>query len=178
MNITPSQISNLGNNEIFVFGSNLKGDHAGGAAKFAVNKFGAEMGNADGIQGNSYAIPTLSGPAHDPSQLEKLKLPLNVIRTYVNKFISFANNNQNLFFYVTPIGCGIAGFTENEIAPLFKDCLGMDNVALPESFINIIGGSLNEKQNKSITKRKIKLTESQLRNVIIESVKKVLSEIY
>jgi hypothetical protein len=134
MEITPTQINALKDNEVFVFGSNLDGNHAGGAARFAVMRFGAEMGQNEGLQGQSYAIPTLS----HAGGLTEHKLPINTIGKYVNNFIAFAQAHQELFFYVTPIGCGIAGFAEDEIAPLFAECVNMDNVALPKSFVEVL----------------------------------------
>lgn len=134
MKITPTQINELQPNEVFVFGSNLDGNHAGGAARFAVMRFGAKMGQNVGLQGQSYAIPTLS----HAGGLEEHKLSINTIGSYVKDFISFAKERKDLFFYVTPIGCGIAGFTEEEIAPLFADCSNMDNVALPKSFVEVL----------------------------------------
>ena len=130
--ITPTQITEMNKNEVFVFGSNLQGDHAGGAARFAVIKFGAKMGQYEGLQGQSYAIPTLS----HPGGVDEHKLPLDVINKYVKRFINFANKHQDLYFYVTPIGCGIAGFTEDEIAPMFAPCVNMPNVALPQTFVD------------------------------------------
>jgi len=132
MNITPTQISELKPNEIFVFGSNLDGDHAGGAAKFAVNKFGAKMWQNEGLQGQAYAIPTLS----HPGGVDNHKLSLAEIGKYVKRFIEFAAERTELFFFVTPIGCGIAGFKEDEIAPMFAPCMNMSNVALPQSFVD------------------------------------------
>lgn len=147
INITPNQINNLKPNEIFVFGSNLDGNHAGGAAKFAVMKFGAEMGNGIGLQGQSYAIPTLSKPLFRYEDLEEIKLPISEIQQYVDAFIGFAQNHQDMFFYVTPIGCGIAGFKESEIAPLFQKCINMENVALPQSFVDILNiNQINEQK--------------------------------
>lgn len=122
---TPDSISVLGPDEIFVFGSNLAGNHAGGAAKLALHKFGAKWGQGAGLQGNSYAIPTMQGG-------------VETIKPYVDDFISFAKNNLELTFYVTKIGCGIAGFKESDIAPLFKEALQIDNIRLPLSFIGII----------------------------------------
>lgn len=180
MNITPQQISNLKPNEIFVFGSNLQGNHAGGAARFAVLKFGAEMGNPIGLQGQSYAIPTLSQAAIG-IPLDKLKLPISEIGKYVNEFIGFASQHPDMFFYVTPIGCGIAGFTEEEIAPLFSKCVNMENVALPETFFSVLGvqdeidnETLND--NMMENKKVIKLSEAQLHRVIKESVNRILQE--
>ena len=124
--ITPDDIIALKPNEIFVFGSNLQGYHAGGAAFTARMKFGAVMGNGDGIQGQSYAIPTMQGG-------------VETIKPYVDKFIDFAANHPELDFLVTRIGCGIAGFTAAEIAPLFKEAIHMHNVWLPADFLRILG---------------------------------------
>ena len=119
---TPERISELKADEIFVFGSNLAGMHGGGAAWFAFRKFGAVMGCGVGLQGQSYAIPTMQGG-------------VDTIKPYVDEFIDFAKAHPELFFYVTRIGCGIAGFTDAEIAPLFADAVGVDNICLPESFL-------------------------------------------
>ena len=122
----PSFITSLGKNEIFVFGSNLEGAHLGGAARTAHQKFGAIWGQGIGLQGNSYAIPTMQGG-------------VETIKPYVDDFIKFAKEHLELTFYVTRIGCGIAGFKDEEIAPLFKDAIQLPNVRLPKSFIeNII----------------------------------------
>ena len=119
--ITPEYITSLQPNEIFVFGSNLAGMHGGGAARTARLYFGAVMGNGDGSQGQSYAIPTMQGG-------------VETIRPYVDKFIDYAKAHPEQTFLVTPIGCGIAGFTPDEIAPLFKDAVGVENIHLPQSF--------------------------------------------
>lgn len=122
---TPDFISELGKKEIFVFGSNLAGHHGGGAARIAHNKFGAIWGQGEGLQGNSYAIPTMQGG-------------IETIRPYIDTFIDFATSNPNLIFYVTKIGCGIAGFKEEEIAPLFINATSVPNIRLPKSFADII----------------------------------------
>lgn len=122
---TPEYISSLKEDEVFVFGSNLGGFHGGGAARMAHLHFGAVWGKGTGLQGQSYAIPTMQGGT-------------DTIKPYVDEFISFARANPQLFFYVTPIGCGIAGFKEEQIAPLFKDAVGMENVCLPKSFCDIL----------------------------------------
>ncbi len=119
--VTPGEIIALKPNEIFVFGSNLQGYHAGGAAYTARVLFGAKYGNGDGIQGQSYAIPTMQGG-------------VETIKPYVDKFIDFAGNHPDLDFLVTRIGCGIAGFTPQDIAPLFKEAMHMHNVWLPADF--------------------------------------------
>lgn len=120
--ITPDNIVSLKSNEIFVFGSNLKGFHGGGAARVALNKFGAVWGKGVGLEGNSYAIPTMQGG-------------VETIEPYVKDFIAFAKSNPDKHFFVTRIGCGIAGFTDEQIAPMFKACLTMPNVSLPHDFI-------------------------------------------
>lgn len=122
---TPDNIEALQSNEIFVFGSNLDGQHQGGAAHVAYKKFGAVWGKGVGIQGQSYAIPTMKGG-------------VELIKLYVNDFIDYARNHPDLKFYVTRIGCGIAGFKDDEIAPLFADAIGMGNIILPKSFVEII----------------------------------------
>ena len=123
--ITPNHISKLAENEIFVFGSNLDGHHYGGAARIAEEKFGAIFGQGVGLQGQSYAIPTMHGG-------------VDVIKPYVDEFIEFAKQHPELIFLVTRIGCGIAGFKDSEIAPLFKGAVGMSNIALPQSFMDVI----------------------------------------
>ena len=119
---TPERITELKADEIFVFGSNLAGMHGGGAAYLAFRKFGAVMGCGVGLRGQSYAIPTMQGG-------------VETIKPYVDDFISFAKSRPDLFFYVTRIGCGIAGFKDKDIAPLFKDAAGVENICLPKSFV-------------------------------------------
>ncbi len=170
MNVTPAQISELEPNEVFVFGSNLQGYHGGGAARFAVLKFGAIMGQPVGMQGQSYAIPTLSEPLLYHEDLERLKLSVGEIRKYVNKFLMFAYKHPELYFYVTPIGCGIAGFSEQEIAPLFANALKLKNVALPQSFLDILGVNNNLNEHKHI-----RISEQELRKIVRNIIKESLS---
>ncbi len=118
---TPEYITELKPGEIFVFGSNLQGMHGGGAARIAYQKFGAIMGQGVGLQGHCYAIPTMQGG-------------VETIRPYVDEFITFAKEHPELTFLVTRIGCGIAGFTDNEISPLFVQAHEMGNVVLPEGW--------------------------------------------
>ncbi len=120
--ISPKWIDSLEENEIFVFGSNLSGSHGGGAAKLAV-KWGAIWGEGVGLNGQTYAIPTMHGG-------------VETIKPYVNDFLLFARQHLELKFFVTEIGCGIAGFTVKEIAPLFEVAIveELENVYLPESF--------------------------------------------
>lgn len=122
---TPAWIKELRENEIFVFGSNLGGFHGGGAARVALEQFGAVWGQGVGLQGQSYAIPTMHGG-------------VDVIKPYVDKFIAFAHDHRELKFLVTPIGCGIAGFAVEEIAPLFAAAIDDENIILPESFVKVI----------------------------------------
>ena len=123
--ITPRWIDSLKGNEIFVFGSNLAGMHGGGAARIARLHFGAVMGKGVGLQGQSYAIPTMQGG-------------VETIRPYVNDFLDFAKHHPEMQFLVTPIGCGIAGFEAEDIAPLFESAKEMKNISLPESFWEVI----------------------------------------
>lgn len=129
MEYTPDNIKTLKPNEIFVFGSNLAGAHAGGAARIAHRDFGAVWGQGVGLQGQSYAIPTMQGG-------------VGTIVPYVEQFIEFAAAHPELKFYVTRIGCGIAGFSPDEIAPLFKNALGKPNIVLPRDFVQIITGNI------------------------------------
>lgn len=120
MRITPERIDRLADGEIFVFGSNAQGHHAGGAARAALDKFGAVWGQGDGLQGRSYAISTMEG----------------LVRTACNveRFITFAAKHPELRFLVTPIGCGIAGYNPLQIAPLFRKAIALPNVFFPRSF--------------------------------------------
>lgn len=130
--VTPERITRLASNEIFVFGSNEKGLHYGGAARVAVDSFGAIMGQGHGLQGKSYAINSMSGIM----EMEK----------DVKLFCEFARQNPQKHFLVTPIGCGIAGYSAHEVAPLFKGCKELSNVSLPKSFWNVIGGEPKSKE--------------------------------
>ena len=118
-------IASLAENEIFVFGSNLAGMHGGGAARTAHQKFGAEWGVGVGMTGRCYAIPTMHGG-------------VDKIKPYVDEFIEFAKAHGEYRFLVTRIGCGIAGFRDEDIAPLFRDALKVENIYLPGSFIEVL----------------------------------------
>jgi len=130
---TPDMIESLKEDEVFVFGSNLAGMHGGGAARMAYIHFGAIMGKGVGPQGQSYAIPTMQGG-------------VETIQPYVDEFIEFAHNHDNLFFYVTRIGCGIAGFRDEEIAPLFAEAIYEPNICLPKSFAKLLQTGLFKEQ--------------------------------
>lgn len=124
-NIASGRIDKLEKDEIFVFGSNLVGKHLGGAAKAAHNKFGAQWGVGVGLTGQAYAIPTMQGG-------------VETIKPYVDEFVEFAKEHQEKKFLVTRIGCGIAGFKDEEIAPLFKQAIAVCNIYLPREFYDII----------------------------------------
>lgn len=123
--VTPEWIDDLQENQVFVFGSNLAGMHGGGAARIARLRFGAVMGKGVGMQGRSYAIPTMQGGTE-------------TIRPYVNAFIAYAKEHPELTFLVTPIGCGIAGFEPEDIAPLFEEASNVENIWLPKSFWEVL----------------------------------------
>ena len=123
--------------EIFVFGSNLKGIHGAGAALYARKYYGAIMGHGSGLQGNSYAIPTVYVPRNP--------LPLVTIGRYVDQFREFAAANIDRYiFNVTPIGCGLAGFKPFQIAPLFTNM--PSNIKLPVEFTSIIHENIENPQ--------------------------------
>lgn len=128
--ITPENITQLKENEIFCFGSNEAGFHGAGAAKLALNKFGAIYGQGFGIQRKSFAIPTKD------NKIETL--PLNHIQEYVLDFIDFAKRNPNLIFLVTKIGTGLVGLKTEEIAPMFRNAINVKNIYLPKEFWDIL----------------------------------------
>ena len=128
MKYTPNKITSLQPNEIFVFGSNEAGIHGAGAARFAWQKFGAVMGEAFGLYGKSFAIPT--------KDINIETLPLHNISQYVQSFLIIAKKRSDLTFYVTEIGCGLAGYKPKDIAPFFRNI--PQNVILPKRFIDII----------------------------------------
>ena len=123
--VTPDHITSLAPGEVFVFGSNARGMHAGGAAAFAANRFGAVWGQGEGMQGRSYAIPTMEG--------------LDSLKAAVDRFTTYAGEHPEQRFLVTRIGCGIAGYGVAQIAPLFKGCVTLENVTLPSDFWKALG---------------------------------------
>lgn len=125
MRIT-GQVRELKENEIFVFGSNTSGRHGKGAAKQAM-RWGAKYGQASGLQGRTYGIPTVNATITG-------KLTIHRINVYVQEFIKFAKEHPELHFLVTAVGCGLAGWTATEIAPLFLEATVMKNVSLPREF--------------------------------------------
>lgn len=123
--ITSNRITELRPGEIFVFGSNLAGHHGGGAALLAWRKWGAVWGQGVGLQGQTYGIPTMHGGPE-------------AIRPYVDEFVDFARRHPEFTFLVTEVGCGIAGFTPAQIAPLFADAVGVENIHLPQRFWDVL----------------------------------------
>lgn len=121
----PGKITSLAPNEVFVFGSNLAGAHHGGAARIAHERFGAVWGEGVGHHGQSYAIPTMQGG-------------VDTIEPYASQFIRYAKEHPQFTFLVTRIGCGIAGFKCEQIAPLFKEAIGVQNILLPKAFVHTI----------------------------------------
>jgi hypothetical protein len=128
--ITDENTASLKDNEIFVFGSNLAGRHGAGAAKLAAEKFGAEMGIGEGLTGRCYAFPTKDKYIQT--------LPLSSIINSAEKLFEVVKNNSDKKFIITAVGCGLAGYTANEIAPIFERFIHLDNVSLPKSFIDTI----------------------------------------
>lgn len=123
--VTPEWIEDLSEGKIFVFGSNEAGHHNGGAAKTAADRFGAIYGQGEGLQGRSYAIPT------DGKTIAS-------ISRAVDRFVFFAESHPEMTFLVTRIGCGVAGYQDDEIAPLFANAYSLSNVHLPASFWRVL----------------------------------------
>jgi hypothetical protein len=123
--VTPEMVSFLAPGQIFVFGSNEAGYHDGGASRLALERFGAVYGQGSGLQGLSYAIPTMD------KQLWE-------IERSVEEFIAFADAHPDMTFLVTRIGCGVAGYSEMDIAPLFARAYSLPNVYLPREFWDIL----------------------------------------
>ena len=134
MNYTPDYIDNLLPDQVFVFGSNILGYHAGGASRMAYKRFGAVWGQADGLQGQSYAIPVDYG---------KQKVGEDVIKESIDRFIQFVKEHHEQQFLVTRIGCGIGGFKDKEMAVYFKKALDLDNISLPRSFVEALEGKVD-----------------------------------
>ena len=128
--ITPEQIDRLRENELFVCGTNVAGKHKKGAAYTAYKRFGATPGRCHGIDNSCYGIPTKDAA---------LKvLPLGRIAKYVQNMIDDAVNYPEKIFLVTKIGCGLAGYTPADIAPLFEDAVDVENIHLPQEFWDIL----------------------------------------
>ena len=122
--VAADRIAELGAGEVFVFGSNIQGAHGGGAAWFAHKHFGAQWGVGEGLTGRTYALPTMEGK--------------DSMKAAVDRFIACARKHPELTFLVTAVGCGIAGYTPEEVAPLFKEATSLENVYLPQVFWDIL----------------------------------------
>jgi len=125
MDITPHLVEALRPDEVFVFGSNASGHHGGGAARIAHDKFGAVWGEGHGHHGQTYAIDTMSG--------------FDVIESEARDFVAYATAHPELRFLLTPVGCGIAGYTPEQVAPLFTGL--PKNVSIPASFVPHLGAA-------------------------------------
>jgi len=122
--VASDRIAELGDGEVFVFGSNMQGAHGGGAAWFAHKRFGAEWGVGEGLTGRTYALPTMEGEAS--------------MAAAVARFTECARQHPGLTFLVTAVGCGIAGYTPADVAPLFREAAGLENVFLPQCFWDVL----------------------------------------
>lgn len=123
--VAPNFVSDLKPNEIFVFGSNINGQHCSGASGYAKTSFGAIMGKAEGIQGQSYAIPTVGNSLAD-------------LKKCIDRFTEYAVQHPEKKFLLSGIGCGNAGYSPNQIAPLFKQAYEFGNVYVPANFLPFI----------------------------------------
>lgn len=151
---TPDRVEQLSNCEIFVFGSNLEGQHMGGAAKIAHEKFGAEWGVGDGPTGKCYAIPTMHGGLED-------------IRPYAKKFIEYAKAHPMNRFLLTRVGCGIAGFKDSDMAQLFEDALDVPNITYPRQWFPfmLVGITLGLKTPREKTVAPLVISDMVLKNL-------------
>ena len=130
LKVTEENITKLAENEVFVFGSNLAGIHGGGAALQAKNSFGAVLGVGEGLTGQCYALPTKD------KNIETLSL--NEIRKSIEVLLNVVKENKNKMFKITAIGCGLAGYEAKNIAPMFESFICLNNISLPQSFIDVI----------------------------------------
>lgn len=130
LRISGERIVRLEEGEIFVFGSNLRGAHSAGAALQAQRKHGAIYGQGSGLMGDSYGIPTKD------RNIQTMRI--DQIEPHVSRFIKFAKQHPELKFLVTEIGTGLAGLKHKDVAPLFKDALVLENVYLPQKFLNYL----------------------------------------
>jgi hypothetical protein len=134
---TPEFIDTLKSGEIFVFGSNEAGIHGAGAARIAHQSFGAKLGLGFGGAGQTFALPTKDWNIE--------VLPLDIIKFYVDRFVEYVKRAKSHTFLITKVGCGLAGYTVEDIAPLFKGLHLYPNVVLPKEFCDIY-----EQQDKEV----------------------------
>ncbi len=139
---TPEFVESLKDGQVFVFGSNLIGNHSGGASLVAMQRFGAVWGQAEGPQGQCYAIPVdIRGEA-----VENVSA---YMKRHIDKFLAYAKAHPELFFLVIRVGCGNAGFDDEFVAPFFKEAIKMENVSLPKSFVEILKRCETDKKDNS-----------------------------
>lgn len=151
---TPNHIFALRPNQVFVFGTDTKGSQKYGAAGLAAKKFGAQVGVVDGPTGNCYALPTKGFSFGDLSKA-------------VTRFIQYVENNKDLTFLITPVGCGHAGFNSNEVASLFKNLLSYENVMLPDLFLKVYEHEMKDTLETTVLPEiTVKLHEEKLPNTI------------
>lgn len=162
---TPDYIDRLLPNQVFVFGSNTLGYHTGGASGTARKKFGAVWGQAEGLQGASYAIPVDFGKGIRKD---------NEVKESVSRFLAFTKEHPELFFFVTRIGCGLGGYRDDEMALFFKDALELNNVSLPKSFVDALkGGEISYDLDRFVNAQDTELyTFSEALNEIREGHKR------
>lgn len=158
---SPEQITDLAPNEVFVFGSNTAGRHGAGAAKQAL-RWGAKYGVGEGLQGQTYALPTVNASV-------TAKLPIDEVQLYVDNFVAFAKRHPELTFLVTAIGTGLAGYSIEEMAPLFIGGMRVQNILLPQVFWEVIGQRL---AHELVTEKAIQPP------VPSKTMDEILSEIY
>lgn len=140
---TPTNIVNLRNNQIFVFGTDNKGSQRYGAAGIAAKRFGAKVGVVDGPTGMCYALPTLGFSIEDLSHA-------------VTRFEQYVRSNMQYTYLVTAVGCGHAGFDVNQVANMFRGLIGLKNVMLPDAFLKVFRSECNEyfkQQDTSATEK-------------------------
>lgn len=140
---SPATILTLEPNEVFVFGSNEAGIHGKGAALFAKNHFGYIQGHKAGLLGSAYGIPTKDANMKPlPIHWSKGEPRINSIQGYVGQFLRSAHTHPSRKFLVTEVGCGLAKYSPEEIAPLFRDAFWLKNVHLPRSFWEVLVANL------------------------------------
>lgn len=152
LRVSPRHIATLEAGEIFVFGSNAEGMHLGGAARTVHMKFGAVWGNGEGLQGQSYAIPTMEGEESTKRAVER--------------FVEFAQEHPELKFLVTPIGCGIAGYTPEEIAPMFEGSSHAEKRVSPQDFLGGAHGREIGSVNKFLPRKNCDKTVAMVGNFV------------
>lgn len=148
MRVTPEKLTDIGREDNILIGTNEAGIHGAGIARYAYDHWGASLGQGFGPMGNCFGLPT--------KDWEIQSLPLDVINNYVERYIDWTQLLRNYKWknYVTQVGCGLAGFTPEEIAPMFAKCIKYNNIWLPQSFIDVINNPSSWKYIKITYKKK------------------------